>query len=215
MLLLRANVLAKGFSGCRPALVELLVALLNAGVHPVIPEKGSVGASGDLAPLAHLALVVDRRGRGLYQGERMPGGEALRRAGLQPLTLGGQGGAGAAERHPGDDGGGRAGGGARPASGADCRSGRRHLAGGAEGHPGGLRCAHSPGPAARWADCRRGAPDPADGRSRRFARRIASTIRGCRTPIACAACRRCMARCEGCAGSCAQRAGDRGGVGYG
>ena len=58
MLLLRANVLAKGFSGCRPALVELLVALLNAGVHPVIPEKGSVGASGDLAPLAHLALVV-------------------------------------------------------------------------------------------------------------------------------------------------------------
>jgi histidine ammonia-lyase len=57
MLLLRANVLAKGFSGCRPVLVELLVAMLNAGVHPVIPEKGSVGASGDLAPLAHLALV--------------------------------------------------------------------------------------------------------------------------------------------------------------
>ena len=55
---LRANVLAKGFSGVRPELLELLVAILNAGVHPVIPEKGSVGASGDLAPLAHLALVV-------------------------------------------------------------------------------------------------------------------------------------------------------------
>ena len=65
MLLLRANVLAKGFSGCGPSCCELLVALLNAGVHPVIPEKGSVGASGDLAPLAHLALVVIGEGRGV------------------------------------------------------------------------------------------------------------------------------------------------------
>src|ERR1039458_6025562 len=87
MLLLRANVLAKGFSGCRPALVELLVALLNAGVHAVIPEKGSVGASGDLAPLAHLALVWMGGGEAFYKGERMAGGEALRRAGLQPITL--------------------------------------------------------------------------------------------------------------------------------
>ena len=87
MLLLRANVLAKGFSGCRTELVELLVALLNAGVHPVIPEKGSVGASGDLAPLAHLALVAIGEGEAFYKGERMAGGEALRRAGLQPLTL--------------------------------------------------------------------------------------------------------------------------------
>jgi histidine ammonia-lyase len=87
MLLLRANVLAKGFSGVRPALLELLVALLNAGVHPVIPEKGSVGASGDLAPLAHLALVVIGEGEAFYRGERMAGGEALRRAGLQPLPL--------------------------------------------------------------------------------------------------------------------------------
>ena len=87
MLLLRANVLAKGFSGCRPALVELLIALLNAGVHPVIPEKGSVGASGDLAPLAHLALVVIGEGEAFYHGERLPGAEALRRAGLQPLVL--------------------------------------------------------------------------------------------------------------------------------
>jgi histidine ammonia-lyase len=87
MLLLRANVLAKGFSGCRPALVELLIALLNAGVHPVIPEKGSVGASGDLAPLAHLALVAIGEGEAFYRGERMAGGEALRRAGLQPIVL--------------------------------------------------------------------------------------------------------------------------------
>jgi histidine ammonia-lyase len=87
MLLLRANVLAKGFSGCRPALVELLVALLNARVHPVIPEKGSVGASGDLAPLAHLALVAIGEGEAFYKGERLPGGEALKRAGLQSIAL--------------------------------------------------------------------------------------------------------------------------------
>jgi histidine ammonia-lyase len=87
MVALRANVLAKGFSGVRPGLLELLVALLNAGVHPVIPEKGSVGASGDLAPLAHLALVAVGEGEAFYHGERMTGGEALRRAGLMPLQL--------------------------------------------------------------------------------------------------------------------------------
>jgi len=87
MLLLRANVLAKGFSGCRVELVELLLVLLNASVHPVIPEKGSVGASGDLAPLAHLALVVIGEGEAFYRGERIPGSEALKRAGLKPLAL--------------------------------------------------------------------------------------------------------------------------------
>ena len=87
MLLLRANVLAKGFSGCRPALVELLVAMLNTGVHPVIPEKGSVGASGDLAPLAHLALVAIGEGEAFYKGARMAGAEALRLAGLKPIAL--------------------------------------------------------------------------------------------------------------------------------
>jgi histidine ammonia-lyase len=87
MLLLRANVLAKGFSGNRPELVDLLVSMLNAGVHPVIPEKGSVGASGDLAPLAHLALVVIGEGEAFYRGERLAGGEALQRAGLNPLRL--------------------------------------------------------------------------------------------------------------------------------
>lgn len=87
MLLLRANVLAKGFSGTRAEVIDLLVAMLNAGVHPVIPEKGSVGASGDLAPLAHLALVVIGEGEAFYQGQRMVGGEALRRAGLTPVQL--------------------------------------------------------------------------------------------------------------------------------
>ena len=87
MVLLRANVLAKGLSGVRPELLELLVAMVNAGVAPVIPEKGSVGASGDLAPLAHLALVVVGEGEAFYRGERIAGGEALRRAGLKPVQL--------------------------------------------------------------------------------------------------------------------------------
>jgi histidine ammonia-lyase len=87
MLLLRANVLAKGFSGIRTELLDLLVAMLNAGVTPVIPEKGSVGASGDLAPLAHLAQVVIGEGEAFYGGARLRGGEALQRAGLAPLRL--------------------------------------------------------------------------------------------------------------------------------
>ncbi|MGA7343100.1 MAG: aromatic amino acid lyase, partial [Terracidiphilus sp.] len=87
MLLLRANVLAKGSSGCRAVLLELLAGLLNGGVTPVIPEKGSVGASGDLAPLAHLALVILGEGEAFFEGQRVAGGEALRRAGLAPLEL--------------------------------------------------------------------------------------------------------------------------------
>jgi histidine ammonia-lyase len=87
MLLLRANVLAKGASGCRLAVPELLVSMLNAGVSPVVPEKGSVGASGDLAPLAHLALVLIGEGEAFYEDERLAGAEALRRAGLKPLEL--------------------------------------------------------------------------------------------------------------------------------
>jgi histidine ammonia-lyase len=87
MVLLRANVLAKGFSGTRAQVLELLVGMLNAGVTPVIPEKGSVGASGDLAPLAHLALVVIGEGEAFYQGARMAGSEALQRARLKPLQL--------------------------------------------------------------------------------------------------------------------------------
>jgi len=87
MLLLRANVLAKGHSGVRPELVHLLVAMLNAGVHPIIPAKGSVGASGDLAPLAHLALVVIGEGEAIYEGVRQSGAKALAAAGLAPLPL--------------------------------------------------------------------------------------------------------------------------------
>ncbi|HEX6749989.1 MAG TPA: histidine ammonia-lyase [Longimicrobium sp.] len=85
--LLRANVLAKGFSGVRPVVVERLLDLLNRGVHPVIPEQGSVGASGDLAPLSHLALVLVGEGEAEVGGETVAGGEALRRAGLEPLRL--------------------------------------------------------------------------------------------------------------------------------
>jgi histidine ammonia-lyase len=85
--LLRANVLARGHSGVRPVVVDLLLELLNRGVHPVIPERGSVGASGDLAPLSHLALVLMGEGEAFYGGERLPGAEALRRAGLEPITL--------------------------------------------------------------------------------------------------------------------------------
>jgi histidine ammonia-lyase len=85
--LLRANVLAKGFSGVRPVVVERLLDLLNHGVHPVIPEQGSVGASGDLAPLSHLALVLLGEGEARYRDEVVPGAEALRGAGLAPLRL--------------------------------------------------------------------------------------------------------------------------------
>jgi histidine ammonia-lyase len=87
MLLLRANALAKGLSGVRPAVVEVLCAMLNRRVHPVIPSQGSVGASGDLAPLAHLAQVVIGEGEAVWNGQRMPGGEALRKAGIAPLVL--------------------------------------------------------------------------------------------------------------------------------
>jgi histidine ammonia-lyase len=85
--LLRANVLAKGYSAVRPAIVEALLALLNRRVHPVIPEKGSVGASGDLAPLAHLALVLVGEGEAVFEGRRLPGAQALLAAGLPPVTL--------------------------------------------------------------------------------------------------------------------------------
>ena len=87
MMLLRANALAKGISGIRPSVVETLISMLNAGVHPVIPSQGSVGASGDLAPLAHLAHVVIGEGEALHKRERLPGAEALQRAGITPVEL--------------------------------------------------------------------------------------------------------------------------------
>ncbi len=88
MLLLRANTLALGHSGCRPLLVDRICELLALGVHPVVPEQGSVGASGDLAPLAHLALPLIGRGEVELNGQVMPSLIALREVGLEPLELG-------------------------------------------------------------------------------------------------------------------------------
>src|SRR4051812_13224973 len=88
MMLLRANVIAKGYSGARAALVDLLLGMLNAGLYPPIPEQGSVGASGDLAPLAHLALALIGEGtltRGARSGDAV---QFLSTAGLAPVTLG-------------------------------------------------------------------------------------------------------------------------------
>lgn len=87
MLLLRANAIAKGHSGVRPIVVETLCAMLNQAVHPVIPSQGSVGASGDLAPLAHLAQVAIGEGEAFYKGWRESGAEAMRSAGIAPLEL--------------------------------------------------------------------------------------------------------------------------------
>ena len=87
MLLLRANTLALGHSGCRPAIVDALLAMLDNGVHPVVPAQGSVGASGDLAPLAHLALPLIGRGRVELHGQVVPSLVALREVGLEPLVL--------------------------------------------------------------------------------------------------------------------------------
>jgi len=86
-MLLRANALAKGFSGARPATVELLVECLNRGVLPHVPSRGSVGASGDLAPLAHLALPLVGEGEAWVDGKRMGGAAALAEVGLEPISL--------------------------------------------------------------------------------------------------------------------------------
>jgi histidine ammonia-lyase len=87
VLVLKANTLAKGHSGVRPEVVDALLELYHRGVTPVIPEQGSVGASGDLAPLAHLTLVLLGEGWAEYGGSVLPGAEALKRAGLRPLRL--------------------------------------------------------------------------------------------------------------------------------
>src|SRR5581483_4337054 len=86
-MLLRANALAKGYSGARVETVELLVACLNRGLLPRVPSRGSVGASGDLAPLAHLALPLVGEGWAFFEGELVDGAAALERAGLQPVQL--------------------------------------------------------------------------------------------------------------------------------
>jgi histidine ammonia-lyase len=86
-MLLRANTLAKGYSGARPETVELLLACLNRGLTPLVPSRGSVGASGDLAPLAHLALPLVGEGEAVIDGELLPGADALARVGLEPVEL--------------------------------------------------------------------------------------------------------------------------------
>lgn len=87
MLVIRINTLMRGHSGIRPATLRALTAMLNAGVVPVVPQKGSVGASGDLAPLSHLAIVLLGGGEAFFKGERLAGAEALKRAGLAPVAL--------------------------------------------------------------------------------------------------------------------------------
>lgn len=87
MMALRANALAVGFSGARTSTARSLVAMLNAGIVPIVPEKGSLGASGDLAPLAHMALSLCGMGDCLYRGKRMPSAEALAACGLAPVEL--------------------------------------------------------------------------------------------------------------------------------
>ncbi len=87
IMLLRVNALAKGYSGVREGILDTLIEMINKRVHPVIPEKGSVGASGDLAPLAHMALVMLGEGEVYYKGTRMPGKQAMGEAGIQPITL--------------------------------------------------------------------------------------------------------------------------------
>ena len=87
IMLLRINTLCRGYSGVKLETLNLLVEMLNKGVHPVIPQKGSLGASGDLAPLAHMVLVMLGEGRAEYGGEVMEGAEALKMAGLKSCTL--------------------------------------------------------------------------------------------------------------------------------
>lgn len=86
-MLLRCNALCRGNSGIRLSTVETLIAMLNKGVHPIVPEKGSLGASGDLAPLAHIALVLIGEGEAEYKGKRMSGAEAMKKAGIAPVEL--------------------------------------------------------------------------------------------------------------------------------
>jgi histidine ammonia-lyase len=87
IMVLRMNVIAKGYSGVRPEVLHQLVEMINRGVHPLVPEQGSVGASGDLAPLAHLTSVMMGEGEAIFQGKRMPGKRAMKRAGIPLITL--------------------------------------------------------------------------------------------------------------------------------
>ncbi len=104
MLCIRINTLLRGHSGIRVQTLQALTAMLNAGIVPVVPQLGSVGASGDLAPLSHLAIVLLGGGEAFVDGQRMPGAQALAQAGLQPVTLVLQGRPGAQQRYRADAG---------------------------------------------------------------------------------------------------------------
>ncbi|MCE1645051.1 aromatic amino acid lyase, partial [Enterobacter hormaechei] len=87
IMVLKINSLSRGYSGIRLAVIQALIALVNAEIYPHIPCKGSVGASGDLAPLAHMSLLLLGEGQARYQGVWLPAKEALAKANLQPITL--------------------------------------------------------------------------------------------------------------------------------
>ncbi len=87
LIVLKVNSLARGYSGIRPSVAQALLDLINANVYPAIPEKGSVGASGDLAPLAHMAIVLLGEGEVVVDGERLPAKDGLKLAGIEPITL--------------------------------------------------------------------------------------------------------------------------------
>lgn len=87
IMLLRANALAKGYSGIRLSTLQTLIEMLNKGVHPIVPEKGSLGSSGDLAPLSHMVLVMLGEGEAIYKGQRIPGKEAMDKAGIPTIEL--------------------------------------------------------------------------------------------------------------------------------
>ena len=196
-MLLRANTLAKGYSGARPETVELLLECLNRGVTPVVPSRGSVGASGDLAPLAHLALPLVGEGRAIVEGEELSGAEALARVGLEPVRLRGEGRPVAHQRHAVHGSGRRARAGAGPTAGAGPRTSRapsrsrRSRARARAFSRRSTRCGRSPGSGPR--------PPTSSGCSRapRSSRRIAGATR-CRTPTRSAARRRCTAPAATC-----------------
>ena len=189
-MLLRANALAKGNSGARVETVELLLALLDRGVLPVVPSRGSVGASGDLAPLAHLALPLVGEGEAWFDGERLTGADALARAGPRARRARGEGRAVARQRHAVHGGDARAG---PHASAASCAGRRRRVRALGRGTPGIAHLVSAPDPrappVARPAGRSRERPSPPRGLGdhrgaplvRQGARRVLAPLRAAGT----------------------------------
>ena len=183
MLLLRANALAVGLSGIRPEVVELLVDMLNRGVHPVVPSRGSVGASGDLAPLAHLALVLIGEGEAGVEGRpRSRRARRSRAAGLAPVALEAKEGLALLNGTQLHGRAGRPGAARRAAAGALGRRRRRHEPGSDGGDRGRLRRRAARGPAAPrpggrgGATCARCSPAPRSRRRTRTAARVQDAV---------------------------------------